>query len=86
MKTNVVTWEKHSILGFNRAVTSRIPKPPLIGKKHDRCRHLSLECYPVGVAHIHELTIQELEGAWLTLAPETGSVNHVKKEPDREAV
>lgn len=53
---------------------------------HDRCRHLALEYYPVGVAHIHELTIQELEGAWLTLALETGSVNHIKKEPDRETV
>ena len=46
--------------------------------------NFSLECYSVGVVHAHELMIQELEGARLTLALQTGRMNQVKREAEMD--
>lgn len=66
-----------------------------MGKKHhslgvvEQCSPItgagtfSPGCYSVGVVHIHELMIQELEGARLTLAPEW-HLRHRKCEPNQE--
>lgn len=43
----------------------------------------SLECYLVGVDHIHELMTQELESTWLTLIPEWRGRGK-KYEPSQE--